>query len=294
MKRGINMEKILEDLPIDNIKDVRLTKGGDVNDAYKIYTDDQVYFMLVQENTNESFYHGEIEGLKLFEKIGITAPIVVANGYVDNDSYLLLTFLEEYRIGSQNKLAQLVAKLHKYHSPNGKFGFAYPHNGSAIQFSNEWTDTWSYLFINQRLDKLARQLIDLGYRDSSNLDIYNNVRSTIIAELSNHKSEASLLHGDLWAGNYMFLEDGSPALFDPSPLYGDREFDIGISTVFGGFSDEFYHKYNEIYPLDYGYELRLEFYRLYLLMLHQVKFGNTYKRSVDQSINYILNQRKGL
>lgn len=288
------MEKILEDLPIDNIKDVRLTKGGDVNDAYKIYTDDQVYFMLVQENTNESFYYGEIEGLKLFEKIGITAPIVVANGYVDNDSYLLLTFLEEYRIGSQNKLAQLVVKLHKYHSPNGKFGFAYPHNGSNTQFSNEWTDTWSDLFINQRLDKLAGQLIDLGYRGSSNLDIYNNVRSTIIAELSNHKSEASLLHGDLWAGNYMFLEDGSPALFDPSPLYGDREFDIGISTVFGGFSDEFYHKYNEIYPLDYGYELRLEFYRLYLLMLHQVKFGNTYKRSVDQSINYILNQRKGL
>jgi len=294
MKRGIDMEKILEDLPIDNIKDVRLTKGGDVNDAYKIYTDDQVYFMLVQENTNESFYYGEIEGLKLFEKIGITAPIVVANGYVDNDSYLLLTFLEEYRIGSQNKLAQLVAKLHKYHSSNGKFGFAYPHNGSATHFSNEWTDTWSDLFINQRLDKLAGQLIDLGYRDSSNLDIYNNVRSTIIAELSNHKSEASLLHGDLWAGNYMFLEDGSPALFDPSPLYGDREFDIGISTVFGGFSDEFYHKYNEIYPLDYGYELRLEFYRLYLLMLHQVKFGNTYKKSVDQSINYILNQRKGL
>lgn len=288
------MEKILEDLPIDNIKDVRLTKGGDVNDAYKIYTDDQVYFMLVQENTNESFYYGEIEGLKLFEKIGITAPIVVANGYVDNDSYLLLTFLEEYRIGSQNKLAQLVAKLHKYHSSNGKFGFAYPHNGSNTHFSNEWTDTWSDLFINQRLDKLAGQLIDLGYRDSSNLAIYNNVRSTIIAELSNHKSEASLLHGDLWAGNYMFLEDGSPALFDPSPLYGDREFDIGISTVFGGFSDEFYHKYNEIYPLDYGYELRLEFYRLYLLMLHQVKFGNTYKKSVDQSINYILNQRKGL
>lgn len=289
MKRGGVMEKFLENLPINNIKDIRLANGGDVNVAYKIYTDDQIYFMLVQENSNENFYYGEIEGLKLFEKIGIPAPRVIANGYVDNDSYLVLSFIEEAKNGSQSKLAQVVARLHRYYSKNDKFGFDYPHNGSDTQFSNEWTDTWSDLFINQRMDKLTQQLIDLGYWDSSSLDRYKKVRAIIIAELSNHKSEASLLHGDLWAGNYMFLEDGTPALFDPSPFYGDREFDIGVSSVFGGFSDEFYNEYDEIYPLDEGYELRLEFYRLYLLMVHQVKFGNTYERSVNQSIDFILN-----
>lgn len=86
----------------------------------------------------------------------------------------------------------------------------------------------------------------------------------------------------------MFLKDGSPALFDPSSFYGDREFDIGITTVFGGFTDEFYNKYNEIYPLDENYRLRLEFYRLYLYMVHLVKFGNMYESSVNMTMENIL------
>ena len=283
------MEKFMKNLPIDNIKDIRVANGGDVNDAYKIYTDDEIYFMLVQQNSEKSFYDGEIEGLKLFEKVGIRAPRVIANGHIDGDSYLVLSYLEEGGRGSQSKLAETVAKIHFYKSPNSKFGFDYPHNGSDTSFSNEWTDSWSDLFINQRLDKLSKYLLDLGYWTDYDLEKYRKVRDIIADQLSKHKSEPSLVHGDLWAGNYMFLKDGTPALFDPSPFYGDREFDIGITTVFGGFTDEFYNKYNEIYPLDDGYKLRLEFYRLYLLMVHQVKFGNTYANSVDRSIDIILN-----
>ena len=283
------MEKFIENLPIENIKDIRVASGGDVNEAYKIYTDDQVYFMLVQQNSKESFYDGEIEGLKLFEKVDIAAPRVIASGHIGNDSYLVLSYLDEGRRGSQSKLAETVAKVHSYKSPNAKFGFDYPHNGSDTSFSNEWTDSWSDLFINQRLDKLSKYLLDLGYWTDYDLEKYQKVRDIIADQLSKHKSEPSLVHGDLWAGNYMFLKDGTPALFDPSPFYGDREFDIGITTVFGGFTDEFYNKYNEIHPLDDGYKLRLEFYRLYLLMVHQVKFGNTYANSVDRSIDIILN-----
>lgn len=283
------MEKIINDLQIKNIKDIRVTNGGDVNDAYKIYTDDQTYFMLVQENADKGFYDGEIEGLKLFEKIGIVGPRIISSGYVDGDAYLVLSFLEEGSSGSQSELAKTVAKLHNYQSPNNKYGFDYPHNGSDTKFSNYWTDTWSDLFINQRLDKLANQLKDLSYWTDYDLEKYKKARSVIKAELGRHKSKPALLHGDLWAGNYMFLKDGRPALFDPSPFYGDREFDIGITSVFDGFSDEFYRVYNEIYPLEEGYQFRLEFYRLYLLMVHQVKFGSAYERSVNQSLDMVLN-----
>lgn len=113
----------------------------------------------------------------------------------------------------------------------------------------------------------------------------------ISEELNNHSSEPSLLHGDLWSGNYMFLDDGRPALFDPSPLYGDREFDHGATTAFGGFGQEFYEAYNDVYPLDAGAELRVEFYKLYLLLVHLVKFGDVYLGSVNSTMKQILSKR---
>lgn len=86
----------------------------------------------------------------------------------------------------------------------------------------------------------------------------------------------------------MFLTNGQPALFDPAPLYGDREFDIGITTVFGGFTQEFYDEYNQQLPLAKGSQKRIEFYRLYLLMIHLLKFGGMYADSVQRSMKTIL------
>lgn len=276
-------------LPIEGIVDIKPASGGDVNDAYMIETNENKFFMLVQKNRDESFYDGEIAGLKLFEEIGVEGPRVIASGQIDGDAYLVISYLDEGVSGSQSDLADTVAKLHKYHNPDGKFGFDYPHGGSDTSFTNDWSDTWSEVIINQRLDVLAEMLVDMRLWDDSDDEKYKKARDIIIDELGKHKSKPSLLHGDLWGGNYMFLSDGKPALFDPSPFYGDREFDIGITTVFGGFSDEFYQKYNEIYPLDEGWQYRIEFYRLYLYMVHMVKFGNTYKGSTDRTLDRIIN-----
>lgn len=286
------MDNLFNNLPIDNIKDIRAVRGGDVNDAFKVYTDEKPYFMLVQKNTDEDFYKGEIEGLKLFEEIGIAGPRVIADGYLDKNAYLILSYLEEGPSGSQSELAKTVAKLHQYMSPNGKFGFDFKHRGSDTSYTNQWTDSWEDLILNQRLDVLRDQLSEMGLWSSYDLKTYDEVRKIIEKSLHNHKSEPSLLHGDLWGGNYMFLSDGTPALFDPSPFYGDREFDIGITTVFGGFTDEFYKEYNNIYPLAYGYEKRIEFYRLFLFMVHMVKFGRTYESSVARSMDNILNNKE--
>lgn len=283
------MDRLFENLPLEDVKDIRVASGGDVNQAFKIYTNDDEYFMLVQENTDEDFYKGEIAGLKLFEKIEIVAPRVIANGYEDNKAYLILSFLEEGTSGSQSDLARTVAKVHQYKSPNGKFGFDNEHRGSDTTYTNEWTDSWKEVIIDQRLDVLKDQLVEMNLWNELDVEKYEKVRNIINRTLDNHKSEASLLHGDLWGGNYMFLKDGTPALFDPSPFYGDREFDIGITTVFGGFTDEFYKEYNNIYPLSYGYEKRIEFYRLFLFMVHMVKFGRTYESSVSRAMDNILN-----
>ncbi len=86
----------------------------------------------------------------------------------------------------------------------------------------------------------------------------------------------------------MFLTNGEPALFDPASFYGDREFDIGMTTGFGGYSQSFYEAYQEIFPMEPGFENRLAFYRLYLFMVHLHKFGGIYEQSVDQTMRDIL------
>src|SRR5699024_3849489 len=116
--------------------------------------------------------------------------------------------------------------------------------GSDITFENGWKDTWAELFVHQRLDQLRDEIMNRGLWSQDELDTYENVRETILEELEHHTSKPSLLHGVLWAGNYMFLTDGKPALFDHSPLYVDIEFYLGSSRVFRVLSQVFYYAYN--------------------------------------------------
>ena len=283
------MDKILELLPINNIKNVSPVPGGDVNESYKVDADGGSYFLKVHKNKDADFFKAEEAGLKLFEEKGIFAPRALASGEVDNIAYLLLTYHEENRTGSQEDLARLVAKIHQIKSPDGKFGFEYPYIGAASNFENSFKDSWKEIFLFQRMDKLAKMLEEFDLWDEKDLARYEEVRFVIERELDKHKSEPVLLHGDLWAGNFMFDEGERPLVFDPAPLYGDREFDIGVSTVFGGFRKAFYNEYKEIMPMEDGYQERLNFYRLFLQMKYLLRFGPVYDSSVNDMMKIITN-----
>ena len=155
---------------------------------------------------------------------------MIASGEINGDAYLILSYLEEGGSGSQRELGQLVAKMHSQQK-EGKFGFSLPHEGGDISFDNSWTNSWKELFIERRMDHLRDELMRKELWNEEDNKVYEEVRTVMVNELDSHESKSSLLHGDLWGGNYMFLTDGSPALFDPAPLYGDREFDLGITTV---------------------------------------------------------------
>ncbi|GMG62703.1 fructosamine kinase family protein [Tetragenococcus halophilus] len=276
-----------EELPISGIKKFRTVSGGDVNDAYQVETNEDTYFLLRQPKRSADFYQGEIAGLKAFEEANVTAPRVIANGQIEGDAYLLISFLNQGS-GKQSDLGRLVAKMHQHYSPNGKFGFDQPSTGSDLTYDNAWCDTWRELFVDQRMDALANELLRKNLWHKKEEQQYQKVRQVMNEELSQHQSKPSLLHGDLWGGNHMFLQDGSPALFDPDALYGDREFDLGVSLVFNAFNDNFYQAYQEVYPLDASYEQRLKFYSLYLLMVHVNKFGRIYEGGVQRTMNDIL------
>ncbi|BDR56273.1 fructosamine kinase family protein [Xylocopilactobacillus apis] len=280
-------ERWLYELPISDIKRCIPVTGGDVNQAYRVITSNCDYFLLVQPQSNINFYEGEIAGLSLFEQIGIQAPRVIAHGQIMGDSYLLLNYLKK-GFGKQSDLGKIVAQLHHYNSPNNRYGFNVKYQGSEMAFDNSWTDTWSEIFIDRRLDPLSEMIGSKNLWAKNDFDQYRKAREIINESLKQHKSKPSLLHGDLWGGNYMFLEDGSPALIDPACFYGDREFDVGITTVFGGFSKDFYESYQESYPLDEGFNLRINFYRLYYLMVHLNKFGSIYASSVNTVMQKIL------
>ena len=278
-------------LPIDDIKELIPVSGGDVNEAYRIERQSGTDFLLVQHNRSEDFYAAEIAGLEAFEEAGVTAPVVKGYGQIKGDAYLILSYLEEGRRGSQSELGKLVAKLHSHYQQDDKFGFHLPYHGSDITFENGWKDTWINIFVEQRLDQLRDEIVGRGLWSKDELQQFEQVRTVIIEALTEHKSKPSLLHGDLWAGNYMFLSNGEPALFDPSPLYGDREFDLGATRVFGGFTEAFYKAYDEALPLSKGANERIKFYELYLLMVHLVKFGSMYAGRVQRTMDDILNDK---
>lgn len=276
----------LDQLPLNQIFQVQEISGGDVNQAYRLETDYGNIFLLRQKNMPETFYENEIMGLKEFEKHNINAPKVYSSGQIAGDAFLLMEYIEEGR-GRQEDLGRLVAKMHLVKSENNLYGFDSPYIGSHLTISNDWTDSWIELFVERRLDAYVAEVRDKGLFSDKDLEAYEQARKIMVSSLTDYQASPSLLHGDLWPGNVMFNQEGKPYLFDPHVFYGDREFDLGVSTVFSGFSPDFYKGYQEIYSLEEGYQDRLAFYRLYLLLVHLNKFGYGYYSSVMAEIRKI-------
>ncbi|WP_127850123.1 fructosamine kinase family protein [Lacticaseibacillus hulanensis] len=277
----------LQQLPVQPVQQVVPVGGGDVNAAYRLQAAGQTYFLLVQPHMAADFYAGEIAGLAAFAQADVLAPRVLGHGQINGDAYLLLSYLTSGH-GSQADLGRLLAHLHSFTSPDGRFGFDQPYAGTSVSFSNDWVDTWQELFVHQRLDKLADHIVQKGLWSQQEYALYSQARQVITAALAQHKSTPVLLHGDLWSGNYMFTADGRPALIDPAAVYGDREFDIGVTTVFGGFGPDFYAAYQDALPMDDGWQQRLNFYRLYYLMVHLDKFGSGYADAVMGTLQQVI------
>jgi fructosamine-3-kinase len=100
----------------------------------------------------------------------------------------------------------------------------------------------------------------------------------------------SLLHGDLWSGNYAAVAGGEPVIFDPAVYYGDREADLAMTELFGRFPDSFYDSYAEVLPPDPGYRVRRTLYNLYHVLNHLNLFGSGYARQAERMIDSLLSE----
>ena len=268
-------------LPIKNITSYQPVSGGDINEAYQITADGKRYFIKVQPKHQADYFRHEINGIKALGRV-VNAPTPLHNGNINGDAYLVLNWLDE-STGSQADLGRTVARLHQ--QTNDQFGFGDNHQTKALVKDNSWNNSWTDFYVNQRLLPEVKVAANRGRWNRWREDHFQQMVKQFQQYYQGRDVKASLLHGDLWAGNFMFAGDHEPYLIDPDAVYGDREFDLAMTTVFGGFDEDFYHAYNAAYPFTPGINDRLPWYRFYYLCMHLVLFGESYGPAVDRILS---------
>jgi fructosamine-3-kinase len=225
-------------------------------------------------------FEKEAKGLEILRGAGaLEVPETVLFGENDDTAFLVLK-----RIKSAPKKPEFwedfgrkLAELHR--NENNKFGLDHDNYiGSLVQI-NGFCDTWSEFFITKRLEVQIRTARNSGMLSGWIIKAFDSFFNKV-EEIFPEENPA-LIHGDLWGGNFMVNSDGEPVIIDPAVYYGHREMDLGMSKLFGGFDNRFYEAYNSAFPLEKGWEKRLDYCNLYPLMVHVNLFGGGYLGSVE-------------
>jgi len=261
------------------IKSFKRVSGGDINDCYKIKSNKGFFFL--KENIHDRFptmFETEAKGLKILrEHSNFYIPNVLSYGNHENKSYLILEWIDFNSNGDWTLFGVNLALMHKQQA--SQFGIDYSNYiGSLVQDNKEY-DNWSEFYINQRLIPLSNKAFDLGRIDQQDINLLEKLTKELPSIFPDEKP--SLLHGDLWSGNVAFF-NGQPSIYDPAIYYGNREMDLAMSHLFGGFPSEMYQAYQDVYPLEKDWESRIEICQLYPLLVHVILFGGHYSMAVKR------------
>ena len=253
--------------------------GGCINHASKILTSKGTFFVKWNEHGPADMFVREAECLNELRRVNtplLFPQVVVATELDKNPALLITDFLSPVSPSRQNEemLGHGLALLHKYQ--NGQFGFYHDNYCGATQQDNSWNSSWAQFFAHQRIEYLVSLIDQKRSLTSNEKRVYDDF-ITRIPELITHNPHPALNHGDLWSGNVMHTKNG-PALIDPASYYADREFDLGLMTMFSGFSSRVWHAYNETYPLPPEWTERNRMYMVYHYLNHDYLFGGGYGR----------------
>ncbi|MFO8130210.1 MAG: fructosamine kinase family protein [Bacteroidales bacterium] len=267
------------------IRSFRPVSGGDINQAYRLESNNGTFFIKVNNASRyPAMFETEARGLELLGKAGeLTVPEVILHGALDDTAYLMLNFIHQstQMHGFWDAFGNGLARLHK-HSWNG-FGLDHDNYIGSLPQSNTPQQSWAGFYSEERLRPQINMAQKNGFIDTFTVNQFE----ALFTQLENIFPEEppSLVHGDLWGGNYMCGPQGEPVIIDPAVYYGHREMDLGMTRLFGGFHDRFYRSYNEQYPLSPGWEERLDICNLYPLMVHVNLFGPGYAGSVKSILS---------
>jgi protein-ribulosamine 3-kinase len=285
-----NIVKQIENTTGHRLDNHRLTSigGGCINSAYQLQTPEHSFFIKLNQPQLLSMFEAEARGLEEMGALNcVRVPQVICHGQEDGHSYLVLEYIKlgSLHVQANQILGRQLAQLHQYTQPF--FGWHVDNTiGSTPQYNNreqDWLVFWQQHRLNQQLQFASQngfggRLQDKGHRLSTDLHHF----------FEGHSPSPSLLHGDLWGGNAAADPQGNPVIFDPACYYGDRESDVAMTELFGGFGGDFFSAYQAEYPLDPGYKVRKTLYNLYHIINHVNLFGGGYLGQAESMIEQLL------
>jgi fructosamine-3-kinase len=262
--------------------------GGCINKCYRVAGSGRAYFVKVNSSGRRAMFEAEAAGLAEIAATATTrVPAPLCAGANEKAAWLVVEFIEfgEASTGSMARLGAALAALHRVTAR--KFGWTTDNTiGATPQLNSQnadWVEFWRECRLGYQLDLAARNgapaaLLRKGER----------LAGGFAALFANRSVKPALLHGDLWGGNAGFDRTGVPVIFDPAVYYGDREADLAMTELFGGFSADFYAAYRAASPLDAGYEVRKQLYNLYHVLNHFNLFGGGYAAQAQTLVDRLL------
>lgn len=270
------------------IQSYQSISGGCINNGHSVKCKSDsgktiAYFIKWNEDQIEDLFEKESKGLSILEThSGFKTPQVIGYGAYGTKNYLILEHIESGKPTAQfwNDFGHQLAEMHK--NIDRYYGLKHSNYIGKLHQKNDQKDNWIDFFIENRLES---QLGLAVYNNKISIEFAKKFRflySQLPGILVNEPP--SLLHGDLWSGNFMIDSTGNPCLIDPAVYYGNREIEIAFTQLFGGFHNRFYQSYQEAFPINPGFSERAEIYNLHPLLVHVNLFGESYLSGVEQVI----------
>jgi protein-ribulosamine 3-kinase len=285
--------------------------GGDINRAFRASGGSRPWFVKTNRAGRLPMFEAEAAALHaLAATDSVRVPRPLCSGTAAGQAFLVLEYLVLRGHGDAARLGEQLARLHRVPQarPDGAhFGWAHDNWIGSTPQPNGWRHDWVAFWREQRLGHQLKLAAQNGYGGALQRD-----GEVLMARLDGlfvgYRPTPSLLHGDLWGGNHGYLADGTcdpacpsghgkpefpcgtPVIFDPAIYVGDRECDLAMSELFGGFAPAFHAAYREAWPLDPGYAVRKTLYNLYHILNHANLFGGGYAAQAQRMLSQLLAQ----
>lgn len=258
--------------------------GGSINRAYRVEGRSGSLFVKVNRAAALSMFEAEALGLAaLREARAVAVPEVRALGATPTHAYLALAWLTLVPADARAQ-ARLAAELAAQHAVSGRsFGWVRDNTIGATPQPNAQSEDWLSFWREQRLGFQVTLAVSNGLPAELEAGC-ERLLDGLQSLFGDYRPAPALLHGDLWGGNWGSTADGKPYLFDPAVYFGDREADIAMTRLFGGFGEAFYASYEEQWPLEEGAAERATLYNLYHLLNHFNLFGAAYAPGIAASL----------
>lgn len=259
----------------------RAVSGGSINAAWRVQTDAGTWFIKLNQPERLAMFEAERVGLQALTP-HIRVPAVLGCGVAEDQAFIALEWLDLQHQGDEAALGAALAALHRVHGD--RYGWSADNTIGSTPQHNAWRADWISFYREQRLEFQLKLAHSNGYRFKRAPALLDGLERFF----AGYQPQPSLLHGDLWGGNVGWVGGSTPVLFDPACYFGDRETDLALTSLFGGFGPRFYAAYEKAWPVDAGFALRRDLYNLYHVLNHTNLFGGGYAAQAERLIERLV------